>query len=491
MKKNKKKSNNKVFMIIGALLIISAIIVSVLLSYFEIIPITYLAMFIVIIGIIVFLLTRVLFSKIFKKWVKVVISIPSVIMTIIFLIVSLYSLGTIDFLSDIFDTGIRSDSYSVYVSKFSNYESINDLNDKIIGVVKDNDESTVKAIEKVSNKIEFKKSEFENIKDSSDALLDDLLDGVLVLDSNMEILKENDSKYNDLIPIFTFTVNTRVSTLSSNKDISKNNFVIYISGIDTSGKVATKARSDVNLLLAVNPKERKVLMVNTPRDYYVKLHSKKDYDKLTHAGIYGVEESLMTLEDLYDIDIDYYARINFTTFINIVDALGGISVDVPLSFCEQTSSRTSDDSICLNKGLQVLNGEEALALSRTRHTVSGGDRGRGKNQMLVLEAIINKTLSPEIIIKYNSLLSSVSDSLITNLDMKSLTKLIKSQIKSKTSWTFDTYSVDGSDGSERTYSTGGALAYVMKPNEETVNEAKFKLDEILETKKYTKKELAE
>ena len=487
-KKNKKKSGKKIdkfYKIISYLLIISAVISSIFLVYFEILPIMYLSLIIIVGGLIVFFIFKILNNKRLKKWIKTVVSIPTILLIIIFTLLSLYSYGTIDFLSNIFDTGIRTDTYSVYVLKDSKYENIKDLNDKIIGVSDVEEETTSKAIDKLSEKLEFNKAEYDTISDNADALEDNEVDAILALESNVEILKENDDKYNNLKSIYTFTVTTKVKTLSSNKDVSKQNFVFYISGIDTSGKVATKARSDVNIIIAVNPKEKKILMVNTPRDYYVMLHSKKAMDKLTHAGVYGIEESVTTLEDLYDINIDYYARINFTTFINIVEKLGGITVDVPVNFCEQTSNRNSDATICLKKGVQELNGEQALALSRTRHTISGGDRGRIENQMLVLKAIIDKAISPSIIVKYNSLLGSLSDSVITNMDQKSLTKLIKSQIKSKTNWEIETYSVDGSDASNTTYSTGGARAYVMNPKEETVLEAKMKLDAILETKKYT------
>ena len=225
-------------------------------------------------------------------------------------------------------------------------------------------------------------------------------------------------------------------------------------------------------------------MVNTPRDYYVTLGNIKAKDKLTHAGVYGIEESVATLENLYNIDIDYYARVNFTTFINIVEELDGIKVDVPVSFCEQTSSRTSTRKICLNKGLQVLNGEEALALTRTRHTLSGGDRSRIENQLLVLRAIIDKALSPEIIVKYNGLLDSVSDSVITNIDQKSITKLIKKQIKKNSEWSFESLTVEGTDAYNTTYSTGNSSVYVMNQKEESVLSAKKAFDKILETNKY-------
>jgi len=486
MKKNKRNSkNNFIFKIISFLLLISSFISCFLLIYFEILPIMYLSLFIIIGGLIVFLFFKLLNNKRLKKWIKVVITIPSILLTILFVFVSIYSYGTISFFSDILDLGIRNDSYSVYVLNDSKYNSIKDLKDKVIAVTDINDKGTEKAINKVSKKIEFNMAEYDSIGDSSDALLEDEVDAILALDSNIEILKEDNKEYNNLKSIYTFNVSTKVETVGDKVDVSKKNFVFYISGIDTNGKVSAKARSDVNILVAVNPRENKILMVNTPRDYYVKLHDKKSMDKLTHAGVYGIEESVKTLEDLYDININYYARVNFTTFVNIVEELDGINVNVPISFCEQTSSRTSSKEICLKKGEQVLNGEEALALSRTRHTLAGGDRGRIENQMLVLEAIIDKAMSSKIITKYNSLLNSVSDSIITNIDQKSITKLIKKQIKNNSGWDIKTYSVTGSDASDITYSTGSQSVYVMKQDKKSVLEAKKLFDKILETNKYT------
>lgn len=488
MKKNKKtntRKSNIFFKIVSWLLIISAVASTGFLTYFEVLPIIYLSIFIICVGLIIFLLFKLLNNKRLKQWIKIIISIPSIILIAIFTLVCFYSYGTIDFFTNIFDVGIRHDSYSIYVLNDSNYKTIDDLENKIIGVADIEDEGTNKAIEKVSNKIEYNMAEFDNIGEAVDSLKDEEVDAIIALDSNIDILKEDSDDYDNLKAIYTFTITTKVKTLASKKDVSKENFVIYISGIDTNGKVAAKARSDVNILVAVNPKDKKILMLNTPRDYYVKLSSKKAMDKLTHAGVYGIEESVGTLENLYDINIDYYARLNFTTFINIVEELDGITVDVPVKFCEQTSSRTSSKRICLKKGKQVLNGEQALALSRTRHTIAGGDRGRIQNQMLVLEAIIDKALSPTILVKYNSLLNSVGGSVITNIDQKSITKLIKNQIKDASNWTIESFSVDGTDGSKSTFSTGSAKAYVMIPKEDTVLEAKKKLDKVLETNKYS------
>ena len=488
MKKNKKTTSNKksniFFKIISWFLIISAVSATGFLTYFEVLPIMYVSIFIIGVGLLMFLLFKLLNNKRLKKMIKIFISIPSILLILIFTMICFYSYGTIDFFSNIFDVGIRHDSYSVYVLNDSKYKSIEDLENKIIGVADIEDDATKKAIDKVSNKIEYNMAEFENIGESVDSIKNEEVDAIIALDSNIDILKEDSDDYNNLKAIYTFTITTKVKTLSSKKDVSKENFVVYISGIDTNGKVAAKARSDVNILVAVNPKDKKILMLNTPRDYYVELGSKKAKDKLTHAGVYGIEESVSTLEKLYDINIDYYARLNFTTFINIVEELDGITVDVPVKFCEQTSSRTSSKRICLKKGKQTLNGEQALALSRTRHTIAGGDRGRIQNQMLVLKAIIDKALNPTILVKYNSLLNSVGDSVVTNIDQKSITKLIKNQIKDASNWNIESFSVDGTDSSKPTYSTGSAKAYVMVPKEDTVLEAKKKLDKILETNKY-------
>ena len=212
----------------------------------------------------------------------------------------------------------------------------------------------------------------------------------------------------------------------------------------------------------------------------ITLHGTGKKDKLTHAGIYGIEESLMTLEDLYDIDISYYFRVNFTSFVTIVNKLDGIDVDVPVSFCEQDSNRSYRNQICLKKGMQRLNGEEALALARTRHTLSGGDRSRIENQLLVLNAIFDKATSPSIIVKYNSLLSSVSKYVSTNMESDEIIKFIKDQIKNPVDWQIEQKTVTGSDARRTAYSTGSANVYVMEIDTNSVNKAKLALKEVLQ-----------
>ncbi|MBQ3021352.1 MAG: LCP family protein [Bacilli bacterium] len=486
MKTNKKKNNikndkiNLVIKIMSYILLFMSILSLGFIIYFDLLPVAYLILFIAIIGVIVFGLFKLLNSRL-RKWIRTLFLIPTILLIFLFALICFYCYGTIDFFGSIFDIGIRQDYYSIYVLKDSLYNKIEDLEDKYIATHNIEDKGIEKSIDKVSKKIEFKLAEYASNSEAVESVINSENEAVLMLNSNMDILKEDNELYSNLRPIYTFSVTTKVETLSSDKNVLKESFVLYISGIDTSGKVGAKARSDVNILVAVNPKTNKILLLNTPRDYYVNLASYNKMDKLTHAGVYGIEESVNTLSKLYNVDVDYYARLNFTTFINVVEKLDGITVDVPVSFCEQTSDRKSTKQICLKKGVQTLNGEQALALSRTRHTISGGDRGRIENQMLVLSAIIDKILSPKIIVNYTSLLNSISDSIVTNVDQKSVTRLIKNQLDENPSWSIETLSTEGTDAYKPTYSTGNQNVYVMEPKLESVTNAKNKLKEILNT----------
>ena len=476
MTKGKKKINKKfnlVSKIISSILALSVTVATSFIIYFEILPLTFLSLLIILGGFILILLIRLANSKL-KNAIRSVLMGIEIIITIIAIFVSFYSLSTVNMFNDIFDTGIRVDNYSVYVLKDSNYKDINELKNKNIGML----EYERKLLETKLNKNKYNLKEYDISIDMFTDLNKGTLDAIVLLNTNMDLLKEENKDYENYIPIYSFDVTTKVDTIDKDVDIAKESFIIYISGIDTNGKVSSKARSDVNILVAVNPTEKRILILNTPRDYYVELSNGK-FDKLTHAGVLGIEESIKALENLYDTSINYYVRVNFTTFMKIVDALDGIKVNVPKSFCEQTSNRESEEQICLKKGKQNLNGEQALALARSRHAFLGGDRDRGKNQMLILEALIDKALSPKIITKYTSLISKVSKSVVTNIDEKDITKLIKNQIEENSGWTIETLSVDGTDSYDSIFSAGNLKAYVMKPDQNTVNTAKERLKGLL------------
>jgi LCP family protein required for cell wall assembly len=241
-------------------------------------------------------------------------------------------------------------------------------------------------------------------------------------------------------------------------------YVVYISGIDTYGDVSAVSRSDVNMLAVVNPQTKKILLVNTPRDYYVQLHGTTGVkDKLTHAGIYGIDMSKNTMQDLYETKIDYTVRINFTSLLKIVDALGGIEVQSDQSF--------SVDGYDFRTGSNTLNSKQALTFSRERHSFTAGDRQRGKNQQKVIEAIFTKAAQPEIILNYQSILSTLGDSFQTNASRQEISSIIRQQLSSAGQWQIQSIGVDGIGATSSTYSMGAQPLYVMEPDQASIDTA--------------------
>nr|MCR5787885.1 LCP family protein [Bacilli bacterium] len=238
------------------------------------------------------------------------------------------------------------------------------------------------------------------------------------------------------------------------------------------GSINSVSRSDVNIILSVNPEKGKIIITSIPRDYYVKLHKNGEYDKLTHAGIYGVEESVSTIEDLLGIDINYYVKVNFTSLVKFVDTIDGIDVDSKYAF-------KSDDGYSYNVGKNHLNGKKALSFARERHALPKGDKSRGENHQAILTGIINKVSNKSILVKYNDLLKSLKPSIVTNFTNSEITSFVKNQIKKDTKWQIEYVNLDGTDGYEYTYSYQRNKLYVMIPDESTIETAKEKINELM------------
>ena len=280
----------------------------------------------------------------------------------------------------------------------------------------------------------------------------------------------NNVLYLELEVLTTFQV--RSSQVAIQKTNLSEPFVVYISGIDTYGAISTSSRSDVNILAVVNPKNRTILFVNTPRDYYVQLHGTTGTkDKLTHAGLYGIDQSEKTLEDLYEIDINYSVKINFTSLEKIVDTVGGIEVESAYNF--------SAGGYPFITGKNQLDGKKALAFSRERYSFEGGDRTRGQNQMLVLSALISKMSEPSVIVNYQAILSALGGIFQTNMTSDEMTTLIRDQLNAMTRWSVSSVSADGNSASLPTYSMGAQKLYVMIPDEVSLKSVKNKIQSAL------------
>lgn len=243
-------------------------------------------------------------------------------------------------------------------------------------------------------------------------------------------------------------------------------FVLYLSGSDTRSTVLTTSRSDVNILAVVNPETKQILLVNTPRDYYVANPAGGgSLDKLTHCGIYGIDCSMKALGNLYGINVDYYAQVNFTGFETLVDALGGVTV------YSDTSFTTYHGGYYIQAGKNNLNGHQAVCFARERYALAGGDNTRGENQMKLLTAIIGKMTAGNLLSNYSEILDSMKGTFATNMPQDMITGFVKQQLDDMAQWSVLSYAVTGTGASRTTYSSPNFYAYVTLPNQDTVDHA--------------------
>lgn len=367
----------------------------------------------------------------------------------------------------------------VYVSVDDSTKELSEAKDYVIGILgeqdRENSDLAIKELEAAFGKAPAIK-EYDGLESLMDGLLvTKEVGAVLVNTGFLDMLSEIEGHEEDLSKIRELcllhiekdSVRVEQNELPAMK---KTTFTMYISGIDTFGKISKRSRSDVNILATVNVETGQVLLISTPRDYYVPHPSSKGMpDKLTNAGVYGIDASMGALEMLYDTEIDYYFRVNFDGFKKIIDALGGVTVYSNYEFQVNQYKYV--------KGENFLNGEGALHFARARKPVPGGDRTRGKHQMEVIKGVINKMSSPSVLTGYSELLEGVKDSFETSLPYEDISRLVRNQLNQGTKWKISTYSVDGKGASLKPYSQS-LKAYVMIPDEETVEKAKELINQV-------------
>ena len=313
--------------------------------------------------------------------------------------------------------------------------------------------------------------EYPSIQEEAQALLDGTIDAAIYNEAFAGIIEDSIEGYSDQVRIlYQYGIDTPIEQEETNVEEP---FNVYISGIDVSGPITTNSRSDVNIIMTVNPNTKKILLTTTPRDYYVTLPgvSGESRDKLTHAGIYGVDVSMSTLENLYGIDITYYARVNFTSLVAIVDALGGVDVNSEYAF--------EAGGYQFQQGINTLNGDQALAFSRERYSFTEGDNQRGRNQEAVLTAILQKAMSPAILTNANQIIASVSDSVETNMTQEDMAKFINMQLSDGASWSIESQAATGTGDNQACFSSGSQLLYVMWPDDAVVASLSSKMQQIL------------
>ena len=384
------------------------------------------------------------------------------------------------FFNKITNVEYETSNYSVIVLKESSYEKLADLTN--IGIYNNElDKNYSLAIEELNDKTKIYNQEYESIINLVTDFLDKKIESVLVNENYIDIINETTSEFEDKIRVIdTLSIKSIKEKKELEKELSKlGNFNIYISGIDTYGEISTVSRSDVNIIATVDMKNNKILLTNTPRDYYVQLHGTTgNKDKLTHAGVYGIDMSMQTLEDLYDTKLDYYVRVNFNSLIKLVDAIGGIDIYSDASFRPNANPK-----VYVNYGWNHFNGTEALAYARERYAYMEGDRHRGQNQQQVIEAIIKKVTESNDINNYLSLLNTFEDSFQTNFDKKLINSFLNLQVKNNYRWEVESIQVNGYDDGGYTYSYPGEYLYVMQPDYNSLETAKSRIKEIIEANK--------
>ena len=420
-------------------------------------------------------------------------SLMAMLLLIVLMIGTPYLTKAVNTLSSMTGVSVELADMGVYVKADSEIQNLSDLPGKTVGIMDTLDrENTEKSLEEIQGEIGILNvAEFAGLSELADGLLQGRADAIILNKAYLALLTETEG-YADVTAMMREIHSHQTETVLEVQNNQKNDgwsildmfggnaaeeeqndrvFTMYLSGIDTRGGVLAKSRSDVNILATVNVDTRQVLLVSTPRDYYVPLPiSNGQPDKLTHAGIYGVDVSMGTLEMLYGIDIDYYFRVNFSGFEKIIDALGGITVNSEKSFT------THDGRFYFSKGENKIGGAAALGFARERQAFSDGDRQRGKNQMEVIRAVIDKAMSPAILSGYADLMESVAGNFETSMPYDLIAELVRDQLENGGSWNVVTTSVTGSDSSGYTYSAGNA--YVMIPDQATVDAAIAKINQV-------------
>ena len=479
-------SSKKTISIISKIIYLLNFIMSALFIYViyttKMVPDKYLYIIIGVLALLFIIHSIFIFKKKTKLWVLVLLDIFGLLLIVLEAFGYFKINEAIDFLNNNLGAKYETNVYNLVVNSESSYTKKEDIKGKDVYLAKDMDDMT--DVEESLNrlvKVNVKYNE-EGVIKLLNSVENDPNMIILVNSGNYDAMVENTEGYEAKTRIIdTVIVKTRIENGETGIDVTKDPFLIYISGIDTrSGKMPSRSLSDVNIVMAVNPNTHKVLMIHVPRDYYVQVSGTTGLkDKLTHSGaIGGVSLTMKTLDEILDINIKYYVRVNFNAVINLVDTLGGLTVNNDQSYGFRCYT---DDRCYIRPGENKLDGKCTLAFARERYAYKEGDKHRGENQEQIISLLIDKISSSKTILSnYSNLLKALNGTFESNITTDEMAKLINMQLDEMPSWTIETANLDGTSAKAYTASYAAQELYVMIPNQESIDNAKVKLKEVLE-----------
>ena len=451
----------------------------------DVLPAKYLYALIAILALISVFIVPVMFSRYGIPKRKAASAVFAVLLIAGFGVGTWYLTDTLGFLGDISVGGqlteIKED-YVVVVDSSTAYEDVSQLAGVGVGTVMNQDTTYMQAKDDLQRQVSV---EYKYLADLNQ-LFDGLAAGgyetvsattgypelqeyqaVFISRAAYESLKAEREELAETTRVI-HTVSIKVGEAAEIKavDVTKEAFNVYVSGLDFTGDISQNYHSDVNMLVTVNPVSHEVLMTSIPRDYYVNLPSKASMDKLTHSGLYGIQETVGAVEDMMGIDINYYVKVNYNTIVTLVDAMGGIEINSPYAFTTHGMGDLGLSGISFVEGYNKLTGNMALAYCRERQSWVDGDRRRNENQQLMMEAILKKaTSSTAVLTNYTGILEAVRGNMETSMTTEEMTSLVKMQLSDMPSWDIQKNALKGMNDYQFCYALGFNAAVVNQDQE--------------------------
>ena len=474
-KKEKKKRGTRFCRTVSVLYTILAAAFVALLLKLNALPEKYLYPAIGILAVASLFIVPVMFSKRGKKGRKIGATLVAFLLIGVFGVGTWYLTDTLNFMDNITKIKQETEDYYVVVPQEALYEDISGISGQTVGTYMINDTTYSEAKAKLQEKVAVEYAYEEDFQTLMQKLLDGSYPAVFVPAANYDLSKnaagtaadaqsgEADTAETSTTKVlYTIALPIETEDQTSAVDVTKESFNVYISGSDMSGSIDITNRTDVNMIATVNPKTHEVLLTSIPRDYYVTLPSKNAQDKLTHSSLYGIQESIGAIENKLGIDINYYLRVNYSTIIKLVDAMGGIDINSEHDFYTSGMKGMPElNGHHFTKGVNHVDGKLALAFCRERHSFLSGDMQRNENQQIVLTAILKKAMSSKTILtKYTALLDAVKDNMSTNMTADEMAAIIKMQLSSMPDWNIERQAIKGTNGYVFCYALGFKAATV-------------------------------